>query len=734
MNKSKSPRDKYYEDFLSANPSFKDIVNVLSFDNSNQRWFDNRTIADQRFDPKKLEVIDTLNSSIHVVKSCRYDRSLNFEFAVKYIPILQDRFGTNDEVNKKKLDNLLKELKGFKNLINHESIVKFYGLCFDKEQVLVCMELMDFSLREFYTTFHQANKPFPEDLVGYIVKFTVQALQACQAQGLNHRMIKPSNIFFNRVKGEIKLGDYGEARILHDSMASTFSGTLCYWAPERFSLDYKHDDSIYNIGCNVWSLGITLIEIILGKLPYKDRKGRLTENIVLLKQQIGELQTSNLDDHLGQKSIADSVKGFIQKCLVTSIEERTYDMIAGTEFYKSIKKPYNEVVKKYVKQYESEKEAHEKRLEQDLLRSKVEPKTPDSDPKKVFEQETFSFNVANVKEGKKIYTQRRSEIFEGIYELDDRKLAIKKLLFKSHENPLKKKNRFIYEIQVIKKLNNKSPFITYFYEYEVKDTQGNLYMELMNMNLKELYLAVHRSVEKFPEQLLRCITVSTVNALSYFHEKNIIHCDVKPTNVLINQHGKIKLTDFDSAIDIDNTKGYDRIGGTMAYWAPDLLLIDDDFNSKSSEVDQKTQARFNPKRDIWSLGMTLAEALIGRLPYLQEGEDPPKGYDVIKYVNKIDYARVFLKRGHSFEEFLDCSDFYGQFAADRDYDISIIRFLSACLQFMANIPSLIELQEEDFYRACPKDNDEIYRIAKEQLESLKVCFRYKISKPKIPRN
>ena len=80
------------------------------------------------------------------MKRCQYGTS-DFEFAVKYTPIRQDRFETNNEGNKKKLENLLKELKGFKNLIHHENIVKFYGLCIDKEQVLVCMELMDFSLR-----------------------------------------------------------------------------------------------------------------------------------------------------------------------------------------------------------------------------------------------------------------------------------------------------------------------------------------------------------------------------------------------------------------------------------------------------------------------------------------------------------------------------------------------------------------------------------------------------------
>uniref|UniRef100_A0A914CZC0 mitogen-activated protein kinase kinase n=1 Tax=Acrobeloides nanus TaxID=290746 RepID=A0A914CZC0_9BILA len=212
---------------------------------------------------------------------------------------------------------------------------------------------------------------------------------------------------------------------------------------------------------------------------------------------------------------------------------------------------------------------------------------------------------------------------------------------------------------------------------------------------------------------LECITVSVVKALSYCHEKNIVHCDVKPTNVLINQYGKIKLTDFDSAIDRDNLDSYDRIGGTMAYWAPDLFIMD----KERSQVTPESQPQFNPKRDIWSLGMTLAEALLGLLPYLEKDDKAPKGYEVIKYLNKINYAKEFEDCGLSFEEFLECSHFYKKFVPF-NYDVSILRFLSACLQFMKHIPSLIELQQEEFYQACPQNSTEIYRITKEQLKSL----------------
>lgn len=87
-----------------------------------------------------------MNSSVHVVKRCKYDPT-GLEIAAKYVPLRQDRYGSSDESNSIKLKKLLTELGEFKKLINHQNIVKFYGLGFHEDQVLICMELMDFSLR-----------------------------------------------------------------------------------------------------------------------------------------------------------------------------------------------------------------------------------------------------------------------------------------------------------------------------------------------------------------------------------------------------------------------------------------------------------------------------------------------------------------------------------------------------------------------------------------------------------
>ena len=47
-------------------------------------------------------------------------------------------------------------------------------------------------------------------------------------------------------------------------MASSFVVTIAYWPPERFN----YANTKYDIRADVWSLGITLMEIILGRLPY----------------------------------------------------------------------------------------------------------------------------------------------------------------------------------------------------------------------------------------------------------------------------------------------------------------------------------------------------------------------------------------------------------------------------------------------------------------------------------
>jgi len=76
-----------------------------------------------------------------------------------------------------------------------------------------------------------------------------------------HRDIKPSNILCNS-KGEIKLCDFGVSGELINSIANTFVGTSIYMSPERIQ------GADYTVKSDVWSLGISLIELANGRFPF----------------------------------------------------------------------------------------------------------------------------------------------------------------------------------------------------------------------------------------------------------------------------------------------------------------------------------------------------------------------------------------------------------------------------------------------------------------------------------
>jgi len=164
--------------------------------------------------------------------------------------------------------HLLKELDVVMNTSDCEFIVEFYGAIFKEGDCWICMELMTTSLDKIYRAVHERlNQRIPEDIIGKIAFCVIKALNYLKTNlKIIHRDVKPSNILVD-AHGQIKLCDFGISGNLVDSIARTRdAGCQPYMAPER--IDPMHARSGYDVRSDVWSLGMSLIEVASGKFPY----------------------------------------------------------------------------------------------------------------------------------------------------------------------------------------------------------------------------------------------------------------------------------------------------------------------------------------------------------------------------------------------------------------------------------------------------------------------------------
>uniref|UniRef100_A0A914C7P1 Protein kinase domain-containing protein n=1 Tax=Acrobeloides nanus TaxID=290746 RepID=A0A914C7P1_9BILA len=90
----------------------------------------------------------------------------------------------------------------------------------------------------------------------------------------------------------------------------------------------------FDVRADVWSLGITLIEIVHGSVPYRDRKGLIPNNIILLQNLILTLDPiATVDEHLD--GYTKEIKDFVKSCLKKVNDRPKYNDLMETPFYKN---------------------------------------------------------------------------------------------------------------------------------------------------------------------------------------------------------------------------------------------------------------------------------------------------------------------------------------------------------------------------------------------------------------
>lgn len=144
---------------------------------------------------------------------------------------------------------------------HHPNIIAYHGTYRSPTALLVAMELCDGGSIDAVRKL--LKRTFSEPIIAYVLHEMLCGLRYLHKEKKIHRDIKTGNILMNS-KGEIKLADFGiTAQLLHTfSRRNSYWGTMLYMAPEVL-LETDYDEK-----ADIWSLGITLLEITEGRLPF----------------------------------------------------------------------------------------------------------------------------------------------------------------------------------------------------------------------------------------------------------------------------------------------------------------------------------------------------------------------------------------------------------------------------------------------------------------------------------
>lgn len=214
---------------------------------------------------------------------------------------------THLELDRRRLDQILMELD-----VLHKSrsprIVDFYGAFLMESRVFYCMEHMDAGSLGILSE----KEPIPEPVLAKVALSMIEGLKFLKDElSIIHRDVKPSNVLAN-TSGQIKLCDFGISGNLIKSLAKTDIGCRSYMAPERIT---TKNAEFYTVQSDIWSLGLSLLEIALGRYPYT-----FSNNDSVLSQ-LNKI-ISGTPPPLPSDRFGDEARQFILLCLEKKPEDR----------------------------------------------------------------------------------------------------------------------------------------------------------------------------------------------------------------------------------------------------------------------------------------------------------------------------------------------------------------------------------------------------------------------------
>eukprot|EP01133_Synstelium_polycarpum_P014871 gene14871-17585_t len=175
------------------------------------------------------------------------NRDNNYVLAIKVIP-LKDSSEIEKEIT------ILKKCKS-------SHIVSYFGSCHQNDNLWILMDYC--SMGSIRDMLEMTNKTLNEKQIATIVQQALKGLHYLHSNQIIHRDIKAANILLNE-ESIVKLADFGVSAQLETELSKSneFIGTPLWMPPEIIQ------KKPYDNKCDIWSLGITIIEMAEGYPPY----------------------------------------------------------------------------------------------------------------------------------------------------------------------------------------------------------------------------------------------------------------------------------------------------------------------------------------------------------------------------------------------------------------------------------------------------------------------------------
>ena len=305
MNSINQISNKYNQPIINNEDLNKSIISPFIVEGE---FLEKRPSINSKYSLRNFKYLTNLDNNVIVIGKGGYGKLYlsknvidNNEYAIKNISKKKMKeVGVDTSIIKREIDVHIR--------ITHPHIIKLFSFCEDRHNFYLAME---YAQKGNLYQLIQKKKGMEENEAFHYFIQVVSAIHFLHINGYAHRDIKPENILLDK-NGQVKLCDFGWCVNVSKGERITFCGTYEYMAPEMIN------DEFYDMGIDIWSLGVLLYEMIHGYSPFrahyflKDAKSAMKEIFMNIKN----------NNYVIERNISEECVDLIDKLLTIDQKKR----------------------------------------------------------------------------------------------------------------------------------------------------------------------------------------------------------------------------------------------------------------------------------------------------------------------------------------------------------------------------------------------------------------------------